>query len=121
MLAYINRAGLSTPVYHLLPTTSTSLAESPLASLTSLPQYSSPENKAPSMPGGGLTRRILLSIPDGWAIRTGFLVWMGMEGDNRVDASLVASVVAKLLVGDGRIKGHTNNLICSLSRGLRPL
>ena len=38
---------------------------------------------------------------------------MGMEGDNRVDAVLMASVLAKLLVVDQRIQGQfQSSYIC---------
>ena len=44
-------------------------------------------------------------------IDTGFLVWMGMEGDNRDDATFVASVIAKVLSTDDKIEGHQSILI----------
>jgi len=98
---------MSTPIYHLLPSSSPPLADSPLALLTSLPRYSSastPNDNIPTMPGGGLTRRVLTSIPEAWAIRTGVLVMFALEGDNRTDGTLMAGVIAKLLHADGRVK-----------------
>jgi proteasome assembly chaperone 2 len=52
----------------------------------------------PFIPGGGLTRRILSSISTSkWEIPVASLVHFAMEGDNRADAGLLASVVAKVL------------------------
>lgn len=52
----------------------------------------------PFIPGGGLTRRILSSISTSkWEIPIASLVHFAMEGDNRADAGLLASVVAKVL------------------------
>ncbi|KAF8515449.1 PAC2 family-domain-containing protein [Gautieria morchelliformis] len=103
-----NRADsqMHTPIFHLSSPAFHQIPGSPLALLPSLPQYNSSQKsvKGPSLPGGGLTRRVLLSIPENWSINTGFLVWMGMEGDNRDDAALVAGVIAKILSTDGQIK-----------------
>jgi hypothetical protein len=99
---------LSTPIFHHSSPAFHQVSGSPLALLASLPQYNSSQksDKGPSLPGGGLTRRFLSSIPENWSINTGFLIWMGMEGDNRDDAALVAGVLAKILSTDGQIKGH---------------
>ena len=88
-----------------------SISGSPLSPLTSLPQYGSGRapDEVPSLPGGGLTRRILQSIPEKWTISTGFAIWMGMEGDNRDDAALVANVITKILCTNGQIKGNSNH------------
>ncbi|KAF8507452.1 PAC2 family-domain-containing protein [Hysterangium stoloniferum] len=98
---------MHTPLYQLIPAVSPPLEESPISLLTSLPEYrtgiSAPLTQS-TIPGGGLTRRLFSSVPDGWSICTGFLVWIGMEGDNRGDATLVASVVAKILSEDRRIQ-----------------
>ena len=107
----------STPIYQIyLPAASSPMANSPLRSLTSLPRYISAPilDNVSSMPGGGLTRRILTSIPERWTIGTGFLVWMGMEGDNRADAALMADALAKLFVADGRKKGQFQSSYLSL-------
>jgi proteasome assembly chaperone 2 len=54
----------------------------------------------PLIPGGGLTRRILSSFPAGWKIPTASLLQFVLEGDNRVDAGLLASVVIKVINKD---------------------
>jgi len=94
------------PLYHLLPNSSTSLDQSTIKLLTALPRYSTPfsNDKLPNLPGAGLTKRILTSIPEEWIIQSGTLIWMGMEGDNREDAGMVAAVIAKILSVDGIIK-----------------
>lgn len=52
------------------------------------------------IPGGGLTRRMLSSIPAGWNIPTAGLLQFVLEGDNRADAGLLASIVAKVVGKD---------------------
>lgn len=106
---------LSTPIYRLVPTASRSrsFSESPIASLNSLPEYksaSAPASK-PSFSGGGLTRRIYSSIQSGWTIPTGFLLIFALEGDNRADATLFAGAIAKIVVENGNIEGHTALLL----------
>jgi proteasome assembly chaperone 2 len=99
----------STPTYYIRPPNSPSWDNSPLSSISQLPisEYSSPvaqypgapqdEGPIPFIPGGGLTRRILSHIPESWQIPTVALVQFVLEGNNSSDASLMASVVAKLL------------------------
>jgi proteasome assembly chaperone 2 len=73
-----------------------------------IPVYSSPvaqhpretfkhEGEVPFIPGGGLTRRILSSIPSSWSVPTAALLQFVIEGDNRADANIFASVVSKVL------------------------
>jgi proteasome assembly chaperone 2 len=72
-----------------------------------IPLYTSPVSQflhseaektaIPFIPGGGLSRRILSSIPDIWQIPTACLLQYVMEGDNREDAQLMAAVVSKVL------------------------
>lgn len=105
-----------TPTYFLRPNNSPTLASSPLASLGQLPipEYTSPvpqrpqspvnEGSIPFIPGGGLTRRLLSSIPTGWPIPIASLLQFVAEGDNRADANLLAMVAAKVLGFDGLIK-----------------
>lgn len=95
-------------MFHLSSPAFSTTAGSPLALLSSLPQYETGHlsHKELSLPGGGLTRRVLSSILESWTNDAGFLIWMGMEGDNRDDATLVASVIAKVLSADDKIKGH---------------
>ncbi|KAF9453998.1 hypothetical protein P691DRAFT_693643 [Macrolepiota fuliginosa MF-IS2] len=113
-------AQMLTPTYQLLPPNGPSLVRTPLANLSSLPipTYTSPvrqhiqpddqENKnegaIPFIPGGGLTRRLLTSVPTGWPIPTATILQFVMEGDNRADAGLLAAVVAKVLNLDSQIQ-----------------
>lgn len=50
----------------------------------------------PFIPGGGLTRRILSSVPEKWSTPVLSLLQFVFEGDNRADAQLLASVVSKV-------------------------
>ncbi|GLB37647.1 hypothetical protein LshimejAT787_0406980 [Lyophyllum shimeji] len=97
-----------TPTYQLQPRNSPSLSATPLGAMTSLPipTYTSPvlqsprestAEEVPFIPGGGLTRRILGSIPEGWSIPTAALLQYVLEGDNRADARFFAAVVAKVV------------------------
>jgi len=80
----------------------------------SIPAYSSPvpqhpyqsaeKNEIPFIPGGGLTRRILSTLPITWSIPTASLLQFVLEGDNRADASLLAATVAKVVGMDTLIK-----------------
>ncbi|KDQ57634.1 hypothetical protein JAAARDRAFT_35326 [Jaapia argillacea MUCL 33604] len=101
---------MMTPTYHIIPSTSPSLLSSPLSHLTQLPipAYTSPapqhpglsiqdEGSIPFIPGGGLTRRFLSSIPAEWDIPVAALLQFVIEGDNQADANLMAAVVAKVL------------------------
>jgi len=102
-------AQMITPTYYIRPPSSPSWESSPLSSISQLPipEYSSPVSQYPSashdegpipfIPGGGLTRRILSSLPESWEIPTAALLQFVLEGDNRSDASLLAAVVAKVL------------------------
>jgi len=99
----------STPTYYIRPPNSPSWESSPLSTISQLPipEYSSPvsqypgashdEGPIPFISGGGLTRRILSSLPESWEIPTAALLQFVLEGDNRSDASLMAAVVAKVL------------------------
>ncbi|KAF8973158.1 PAC2 family-domain-containing protein [Flammula alnicola] len=107
-------AQMMTPTYQIRPPNSPSVASSPLKNLLTLPIpiYTSPVQQQPSqqqaeegsaipfIPGGGLTRRILSSIPAGWDIPTASLLQFVLEGDNRADAGFLASVVVKVLGKD---------------------
>lgn len=68
------------------------------------PQSSVNEGSIAFIPGGGLTRRLLSSIPAGWSIPTASLLQFVVEGDNRADANLLAAVAVKVLALDGLIK-----------------
>jgi len=101
-------AQMMTTTYQFRPKNSL-ISSSALQSLESLPipAYTSPvqqepqnpeENNAnPFIPGGGLTRRILNSLPDGWNVPTACLLQFVFEGDNQADANILASVVAKVV------------------------
>ncbi|KAF8737391.1 hypothetical protein AX14_012891 [Amanita brunnescens Koide BX004] len=96
-----------TPTYKIQPPGS-ELATSALKKINALPipTYSSPvsqhpragdDTSIPFIPGGGLTRRILSSLPKNWSIPTATLLQFVSEGDNRGDAHLLAAAVAKVL------------------------
>ncbi|TFK44426.1 PAC2 family-domain-containing protein [Crucibulum laeve] len=106
-----------TPTYHIVPQNSPTLESSPLKDLLALPipLYTSPvlqkpqdgvEQNAPVpfIPGGGLTRRILSSLPEDWPIPTAALLQFVLEGDNRADANLLAAVTAKVIGQDSLVK-----------------
>ncbi|KAF8639494.1 hypothetical protein AX17_001399 [Amanita inopinata Kibby_2008] len=102
-------AQMLTPTYQTQPQNTPLLASSPLRSLNSLPipTYTSPVPqhpqtgddgaKIPFIPGGGLTRRLLSSLPGDWPIPTAALLQFVLEGDNTADAQLLAAVVAKVV------------------------
>jgi proteasome assembly chaperone 2 len=109
------RLPCSTPTYQMtLP--NTDLSNTPLAQLSVLPipQYSTPFSQNPRdvaarpqlpfIPGGGLTRRILTSLPSTWSIPTAALLQFVLEGDNRQDALMFASAIAKVVGMDSHIK-----------------
>ncbi|KNZ77105.1 Proteasome assembly chaperone 2, partial [Termitomyces sp. J132] len=101
-----------TPTYQLQPRNGPSLSGTALDALTTLPiaTYTSPvlqsphesvqEIGVPFIPGGGLTRRILASLPKNWNIPTASLLQFVLEGDNRADARLFAAVAAKVIGQD---------------------
>ncbi|KAF8160843.1 PAC2 family-domain-containing protein [Crassisporium funariophilum] len=103
---------MMTPTYQLHPPNGPSLAATPLRNLSSLPipVYTSPvqqqpQNSAeslhvPFIPGGGLTRRILESLPSEWSIATACLLQFVLEGDNRADAMMLANVITKVINQD---------------------
>jgi proteasome assembly chaperone 2 len=109
-------AQMLTPTYYIHPQNTPPLTPSPLSALTQLPipEYTSPvlqhpqaisnESSIPFIPGGGLTRRFLSSLPSAWAIPTVSLLQFAVEGDNRADANLLAAVVAKILAVDSLIQ-----------------
>jgi proteasome assembly chaperone 2 len=99
------------PIYHLLPPSSPPLANTPLSELGQLPipafvpfsstyglnAHSKPAtDKVPIVPGGGLTRRLLSSLPSPFPPTVALLQFV-MEGDNREDAKLLATAVARIL------------------------
>lgn len=99
----------STPIYHIVPPNAPPLQSTPLHRLTTLPipTYSSPvsqhpqtgddEDTIPFIPGGGLTRRILSSLPQQWPTPTAAILHFVVEGDNQADAAVLASAVAHVL------------------------
>ncbi|KIY74317.1 hypothetical protein CYLTODRAFT_484638 [Cylindrobasidium torrendii FP15055 ss-10] len=103
-------AQMITPFYIISPKTAPSypgLANIPLPEYTSpVPQYIDGANAEPTIPfipGGGLTRRILSSLPSGYTIPTVALLQFVPEGDNKGDAQALASVIAQV--------GNFNDLI----------
>ncbi|KAG6889419.1 hypothetical protein C0992_005276 [Termitomyces sp. T32_za158] len=105
-------AQMLTPTYQLQPPNGPSLSGTALDALTTFPiaTYTSPilqsphesvqEVGVPFIPGGGLTRRIMASLPKNWNIPTASLLQFVLEGDNRADARLFAGVVAKVIGKD---------------------
>jgi len=101
-------AQMMTTTYQFRPKNSR-ISSTALQSLESLPipAYTSPvrqepqnleeSNNIPFIPGGGLTRRILNSLPDGWSVPTACLLQFVFEGDNQTDANILASIVAKVI------------------------
>jgi proteasome assembly chaperone 2 len=96
-----------TPVYYYRPRQSPS-SPGTLAALGDLPvpeytptstpaQPSGTASEDPFIPGGGLTRRILTSLGAEWQIPTVALLQFVLEGDNRPDARIMATVVARVL------------------------
>ncbi|VDB91987.1 unnamed protein product [Peniophora sp. CBMAI 1063] len=95
--------------YHIVPPNSPPHASTSLASLAQIPIYTSPvtqhplpptqsnEGPIPFIPGGGLTRRLLTSLPAQFATPTGALLQFAAEGDNRADAAHLARVVDGVL------------------------
>lgn len=102
-----------TRTYQIQLRNSPSLEGTLLEALTSsefIPIYTSPaidgsyrtqeakeDSNIPLIPGGGLTRRILNSLPVGWSIPTASLVQFALEGDNRSDARLLAAITSQVL------------------------
>ncbi|KAG7098809.1 hypothetical protein E1B28_000714 [Marasmius oreades] len=84
------------------------LAESPMPTYTSpmlrRPGDSNDGTQIPFIPGGGLTRRFLLSLPREWSIYTAAILMFAMDGDNRADAHLLASAVVTVLGLESNIK-----------------
>ncbi|KAF9051110.1 hypothetical protein BDZ89DRAFT_1056982 [Hymenopellis radicata] len=81
-------AQMMTPFYQISPSNSP-----PFPGLADL-QF--PQPPVPFIPGGGLTRRILSSLPSSWPIPTVSLLQFVLEGDNKADAQMLASVVAQV-------------------------
>lgn len=97
-----------------MPRNGPSVVQTSLHSVVSIPIYESPVRRyiqpdeqskqeeghadsTPFIPGGGLTRHILASIPENWSIPTAAILQFAMEGDNRADANLLATVIAEVL------------------------
>ncbi|KAJ6587127.1 PAC2 family-domain-containing protein [Mycena vulgaris] len=101
-----------TPTYQIHPPSAVPLSSTPLARLATLPipEYSSPvsqhpfqatdesETDVPFIPGGSLTRRILQTLSKSQSsVPTAAILQFVLEGDNRADAALLASVVVAVL------------------------
>lgn len=90
------------PTTYIRPASSPDVTSTPLSPLAELPipPYLAPSDDShaiPFIPGGGLTRRILSSIPNSWQIPTVCFLQYVMEGDNRYDAQMLANVTAKVV------------------------
>ncbi|KAL5523948.1 hypothetical protein ACEPAG_8121 [Sanghuangporus baumii] len=103
-------AQMMSPIYTLIAPDSPSLNSSPLSSVSQLPIYKFEPSETteiparlsssaiPFVPGGGLTRRLLvLSTQSSNPIPTAAILQFVSEGDNRGDAEFFASVVARIL------------------------
>ncbi|KAF5326326.1 hypothetical protein D9611_000028 [Ephemerocybe angulata] len=98
-------AQMITPTYQIrLPKSKADLKGTHLQSLEDLPipvyrSQGGPEgdDSIPFIPGGGLTRRILSSISQEWAIPTASLLQFVLEGDNAADAGMLAAVIVRVL------------------------
>jgi len=110
-------AQMLTPTYYIHPQNTPSWNSTTLSMLSQLPipPYTSPvsqrpfdgagtkETTVPFIPGGGLTRRLLASLPQPWSTPTAALLQFVLEGDNTGDARLMAGVVSKALGIDSKI------------------
>ncbi|TFK68677.1 hypothetical protein BDN72DRAFT_797423 [Pluteus cervinus] len=87
-----------TPTYFITPI-ALDLEKTPLNRLASLPipRFHNENETIPTIPGSGLTKRILSSLPEGWSIPISALLHFVLEGDNRYDAQLFASVVSRVV------------------------
>jgi proteasome assembly chaperone 2 len=113
VLLFVNTIGLnvlkacSTPTFHLISAGEPAIEKTRLKALRelSIPVYSSPVMAKPNdlyasipfVPGGGLTRRILASLPADLTATTATLFRFVMEGDNRADAQCLAVATAESL------------------------
>lgn len=98
-----------TPTYQIVPSHIVPIDTSPLRSLCtlSIPAYTSPvsqhpqgndqEPDVPFIPGGGLTRRFLCSLPANWSVPTAALLQFVLEGDNRDGGYFLASSFSHIL------------------------
>jgi len=104
-------AQMLNPTYYIYPQ-SNPLSSTALKNVLSLaiPGYAPQENTGvigsglPIIPGSGLTRRIISSIPSDWPIPVLSLLQYALQGDNREDAYLLASVALKVLNRDSLIR-----------------
>ncbi|TDL26228.1 hypothetical protein BD410DRAFT_784296 [Rickenella mellea] len=101
-------AQMHTPTYAIIPHGSPSLDSTALSGIKDLPIYTSPTTQAsqalptpstdvPFIPGGGLSRRFLSSLPTQWSIPSACILQFVMEGDNRADAALLADAISRTL------------------------
>ncbi|KAJ4476950.1 PAC2 family-domain-containing protein [Lentinula edodes] len=96
-----------TPTYQLQP--NPLHLSSPLHRLNEfpIPKYTSPVpqkpganndgSQVPFIPGGGITHRMLSSLPKTWSIPLAVLLRFALDGDNRADAHSLASIVAQVM------------------------
>ncbi|KAF9506188.1 hypothetical protein BS47DRAFT_1353020 [Hydnum rufescens UP504] len=93
-------AHMYTPAYHLIPTqiSPASIASSPLSLITStIPPFSTSSTTEPVLPSSGITPLILKSLPSTQFPPTALILQYVLEGDNREDASLLATIVARVI------------------------
>jgi len=77
-----------------LPTYTYASSQSPYSEMRA---ESETRPAVPFIPGGGLTRRILSTLPAAWSVPTACVLQFVMEGDNRADAHFLAGVLSNLL------------------------
>lgn len=94
--------------YAFIPDQCPTLNDTPLATISQLPTYkfapkrtdaaeTDAKSVIPLIPGGGITRRFLSSLPQKWPVPTACILQFVLEGDNQADAEYLANIVAKAL------------------------
>lgn len=101
------------PTFHLIPATSKSISPQPSvleALVTHFPPFiTTTSEELPPIPGSGLTARLVSNLPSTFP-PTGVILEYVLEGDNRTDALLLASAVAKCLQKDLGITGDGTSM-----------
>ncbi|KAG8896192.1 hypothetical protein FRB99_009025 [Tulasnella sp. 403] len=117
-------AHMGMPTFHLIPT-QTKAQDLPPA-LTQLVEHVPPfittthpawGSEIPIIPGSGLTRRIITSLPSGGTFPpTGVILEYTLEGDNRADARMLASAAAKCVQKELGVSGKAGSQISGTNR-----
>lgn len=72
--------------------------------VTHVPPFITTASELPVIPGSGLTRRLVTSLPKDFPA-TGVILEYVLEGDNRLDAKILASTAARCLQKELGISG----------------